>query len=102
MDGSRFDTMAKAAATGVSRRQVLRGLLATVGGATVLQLTGGESEARLSRGCRRAKRALKELCIQNTAGACPVVINFSCVKKSSGMCEGTTFFCATTSGFPCV
>jgi len=45
MDATRFDRMTKAAATGMSRRQVLRGLLAVTGGVLV-HLTGGESDAR--------------------------------------------------------
>src|SRR5215216_5496831 len=62
MEAFQFDTMAKAAATGVSRRQVLRGLLATAGGGTLVHLTGGESDARLSRCCWRAKQAAEDQC----------------------------------------
>jgi hypothetical protein len=102
MEASQFDTMAKAAATGVSRRQLLRGLLAAAGGATLLHFTGGVGEARLSRCCRRAKQAAKEQCSVATGGRCPQVISFSCQKIGPGTCKVITLNCATNGGAVCV
>ena len=102
MDAPRCDRMTKAAATGMGRRQVLHGLLAVAGGGVLIHLTGGESEARLSRCCQQQKRVLKQLCSATTGGLCPNVINFVCVKTGPGACDVPTFECATTDGAKCV
>jgi hypothetical protein len=94
--------MAKAAATGMSRRQVLRGLLAVGGSGVLVHLTRGESDARLSRCCRQEKRFAKQFCSAFTGGTCPNVIDFSCEKTGPGQCEVNTFECATKDGALCV
>jgi hypothetical protein len=102
MQASRFDTITKAAATGVTRRQVLRGLLATTGGGTLIHLTGDESDARLSRCCQRKKREAKQDCFNFTEGNCPKLIDFSCVKTGRRTCETVAFGCTTKDGVRCV
>ena len=102
MDSRQFDAVAKAAAAGISRRKVLRGLLAVAGGGALVHRTGGESDARLGRCCRREKRFLKRFCSALSGGTCPNVINFSCQKTGPGECEVMdNGECATTEGVSC-
>src|SRR5215211_810849 len=101
MDATQLDAIAKAAATEVGRRQVLRGLLATAGGGILVHRTSDESAAR-NRCCRRQKRLAKQDCFNFTEGDCPRVTNFSCEKTGPGTCEVISFNCENKAGVRCV
>ena len=100
MDAQRFDRMTKAAATGMSRRQVLRSVLAVAGGGELVHITGGESGAR-TRCCRQAKRAAQQGCFERTGGACPFVIDFACEKTGPGTCQVIRLACVDKDGNRC-
>src|SRR5688572_11709659 len=82
-----LDRVARALATGLPRRAVLKTVAAAGGGGVVAHFTGDESAARLSRCCRERKRTAKALCSVLSSGDCPRVRNFSCVKTGPGECN---------------
>jgi hypothetical protein len=84
MDAQRFDTVAKALAYGTSRRRVVRGMVAGIGGGALIGLTGRQASAG-RRCCRRARRAAKRECQEIGEGCSPD--NFTCTNNGDGTCS---------------
>src|SRR5437763_17176852 len=73
MDSQRFDDLARALASGASRRSVLKGLVATVAGGALSAIAGRETP---SVGAQSTCRTLGESC-----------------KNDSSCCTGQNLFC---------
>jgi hypothetical protein len=101
MDARRFDAMARASVPGMSRRRVLRGLLAGAGGSVLVHLTGGESmAARFQRCCERRRREAKDFCVDQGGPTCNRLYDFECHRTESGRCS-LEWRCATSDGTFC-
>jgi hypothetical protein len=101
MDARRFDAMAQATVTGMSRRRVLRGLLAGAGGSVLVQLTGGESmAARFQRCCQRRRREARDICVRLGGETCNRLYDFECHRTDPGRCS-LEWRCATSDGTLC-
>jgi hypothetical protein len=83
MGAHRFDTVAKALAHGTTRRRVLRGLVAGIGGGAVIALTGHQASA--GKCCARAYKDAKAECRNMRKGCTPD--NFECTEQADGMCH---------------
>jgi hypothetical protein len=101
MDAGRFDAMARASVTAVSRRRALRGLLAGAGGSVLVHLTGGQSTAaRFQRCCQRRQREAREVCVGLGGETCNRLYDFECHRTDQGGCS-LEWRCATRDGTFC-
>ena len=83
MDARQFDSVTKALAHDTTRRRVLRGLVAGIGGGALIGLTGRPASA--GKCCQQKHRDARAECRTFGKGCSPD--NFSCTENGDGTCH---------------